>query len=147
MGKFQPKITSARFVVSPFSPQQMQELGDVFVASQDARLGAGLNVYDLPAMPLKRRANGKAGYPEGKVRKGLKAIRDWFYTGRTRRSIKVLSANENQVVIGATDAVVDQRIAFNNARERQFGMSPNDREAVTAHVRNMKVITVKTSAA
>ncbi len=138
---FQPKITSARFVVSPFSPQQMQGLGEVFLSSMFGRWDRAENVYDLPAKPL-----GK-GYAiqKSKLRRGNR--RNLKSTSEMRAGIHVLAANENRVVIGADDPVIDQRIAFNNARDRQFGASPKDLETVTNHVRDLKAVTVKTSAA
>jgi len=147
MAKFSPVVRSARFVYSPYTPEQMYGLGEAFRAAQDEALAAGLNVYDVPAAPLKRRASGKPGYPESKLRKGLKPIRDWFWRGRTRRSIKTLQANENRVVIGATDAEADRIIRFNNRRERQFGMSPRRMQAVMDYVRRLKFVTTKSTAA
>lgn len=141
MANNQPKITRARFVVSPFSSQQMVDLGGVFLGSMFARWDRAENVYDLPAKPL-----GK-GYAiqKSKLRRGNR--RNLKSTGEMRAGIGVLEANENRVVIGAFDPVIDQRIAFNNARDRQFGASPRDMTAVADEVRDMKAVTVKTSAA
>jgi len=58
-----------------------------------------LNVNDAPAKALKPGRSGRRGYPDHKAARGLIPIRDWVWTGRTMRSLKVKSANENQAVI------------------------------------------------
>jgi hypothetical protein len=63
--------------------------------------------------------------------------------------LKVLSANENRAVIGFLDEAMPGRkqtasqIAFyNNQRERQWGVSPRDREALLAVMLNYKPLVV-----
>ena len=64
-------------------------------------------------------------------------MRDWTWSGHTLRCLKVLTANENRAAIGFLDETMPGRrqtasqIAFyNNQRERQWGVSPRDRQAV-----------------
>lgn len=116
--RFQPRITKAQFVVSPFTPQQMIEFANALLADVNARLGRGENVYDQPAKPLSER------YAKWKARKYPPAVRNLKLTGRTRRGAKVVSASENRVVIGFTDPVAEQRVERNQRRERQWGVSP-----------------------
>jgi len=50
------------------------------------------------------------------------------------RSLKVKSASENRVVIGFVDPNADRIAHVNNLREKAFGVSPKDREALNAVV-------------
>lgn len=106
-----------------FSAQQMQSIGQQLVdGAIRPRIKSGLTADDQPAPPL------AVGYAKRKQRRGLNPIRDWTLTGRTLRSMKVLSAGPNQARIGFTDPTANMRAAINNKRARQFGMSPNDHE-------------------
>ena len=77
-------------------------------------------------------------------------IRDWVWTGRTMRSLKVKSANENTATVGFVDPNADRIAHVNNLRERQFGISPKDRSALNAAVlavlRQARVIRIKRAA-
>jgi hypothetical protein len=99
-----------------------------------ARISKGLNANDTPARPLKPGRNGKRGYPDYKAARGLKPIRDWFWTGRTMRSLKVRSANENTATIGFIDPNADRIAHANNLRERQFALSPKDCKTLSSIV-------------
>jgi len=55
-------------------------------------------------------------------RGGLQPFRDWFWTGRTMRSLKVKSASENRVEIGFVDPNADRIAHVNNLRENAFGI-------------------------
>ena len=127
---FQTKITRARFVVGPFSSEQMQTIAQVTLDSVAARIHRGETVEDTPAKPLKPGRNGKRGYPDYKLARGLQAIRDWTWRGLTMRSLKVKAANENRAVIGFIDPQADRIAHINNLRDRQFGLSPRDREVL-----------------
>jgi integrase len=85
--------------------------------------------------PSKPGRNGKRGYPDYKAARGLQPFRDWFWTGRTIRSLKVKSASENRCVIGFIDPNADRIAHVNNLRERAFGISPRDRQAMVAVIR------------
>ena len=147
---FQVKITRARFVLGPFTAEDMLSIGNVLRDSIAARIGKGLNVNDAPAKALKPGRNGRRGYPDYKKTRGLQPIRDWFWTGRTMRSLKVKSASENQAVIGFFDPNADRVAHVNNLREKQFGVSPKDRSALNAAVlavlRQARAIRVKRAA-
>ena len=127
---FQAKITRARFVLGPFTSEDMLTIGNVVVESIKDRLHKGLNINDQPAKPLKPGRNGKRGYPDYKAVRGLQPFRDWFWTGRTLRSLKVKSASENRCVIGFVDPNADRIAHVNNLREKAFGVSPKDRLAL-----------------
>jgi hypothetical protein len=131
---FTAKITRARFVLGPFSSEDMLSVANTLRDSIAGRIGKGLNVNDAPAKALKPGRNGRRGYPDYKRARGLQPIRDWFWTGRTMRSLKVKSASENQAVIGFVDPNSDRIAHVNNIREKQFGISPKDRSALNAAV-------------
>ena len=147
---FQAKITRARFVLGPFTSEDMLTIGGVLRDSIAERIGKGLNVNDAPARALKPGRNGRRGYPDYKSARGLQPIRDWFWTGRTMRSLKVKSASENRAAIGFVDPKADRVAHLNNMRERQFGISPRDRKVLTAAIsatlRRARVIQVRRSA-
>jgi hypothetical protein len=113
----------------------MLEIGNVVVDSVKDRLHKGLNIRDEAAKPLKPGRNGKHGYPDYKAARGLQPFRDWFWTGRTMRSLKVKQASENRCVIGFINPNADAIAHVNNIRERAFGISPKDRLALNAIVR------------
>ena len=121
MQRFFTKITQARFISFGWTGEQMTQAGNGLI--QNAlipRVRRGLTVYDAPAPPLKPK------YARQKLRRGLEPIRNWMFTGRTLRSMKVLTAKTNQAVIGFTDPVTNLRAFINNRRARQFGVSPSD---------------------
>jgi hypothetical protein len=128
----------------------MVSIGNVVRDSIAQRIGKGLNANDEPAKPLKPGRNGHRGYPDYKIAHGLQPLRDWFWTGRTMRSLKVKSANENRAVIGFVDPKADLVAHVNNLREKAFGISPNDRNAMTSAVlgtlRHSRVIRVARAA-
>jgi hypothetical protein len=151
MSRFQTVIRRARFVYSPYTSQEMLGFAQVLADSIRTRIQAGQNIYDQPAAPLKPGRQGRRGYPDYKAARGLKPIRDWIWSGHTLRCLKVLTVNENRAVIGFLDEARPGRrqtasqIAFyNNQRERQWGVSPRDRQAViAAMLAGRRVVSVK----
>jgi len=132
---FHAKITRARWVLGPFTAEDMLTIGNVLRDSIATRIGKGLNANDEQSKPLKPGRNGHRGYPDYKAARGLQPFRDWFWTGRTMRSLKVKSASENRVEIGFVDPNADRIAYVNNRREKAFGISPKDRLALAATVR------------
>lgn len=137
MARFQTVLKHARFVYSPYTATEMQGFAQVLADSIRARIQSGQNIYDQAAAPLKPGRPGKRGYPDYKRARGLKPIRDWTWSGHTLRCLKVLTANENRAAIGFLDEALPGRrqtasqiTFYNNLRERQWGVSPRDREAV-----------------
>ena len=147
---FQTKITRARFVLGPFTSEDMETIGGVLLESISTRIRKALNVNDTPAKVLKPGRNGRRGYPDYKAARGLMPLRDWVWTGRTMRSLKVKSVSENKAIIGFIDPTADRIAHVNNLRERQFGISPKDRSALSAAVRAVlrqaRVIRIKRAA-
>jgi hypothetical protein len=148
--KFQTVIKKARFVYSPFTSLEMHGFAQVLTDSIVARIRSGQNVYDQPASPLKPGKPGRRGYPDYKLARGLEPLRNWTWSGHTLRCLKVLTANENRAAIGFLDEALPGRrqtasqIAFfNNRRERQWGVSPRDRQAVLAAILARPIVIVK----
>ena len=121
---FSPKITKARFVLGPFSSEQMTTIGLFMCDRIRRRIQSGVNISDNPSKELTQK------YMRAKQRRGLMPVRDWTWRGRTLRSLNVLRANENSVTIGFTDPQADKIAAVNNRREKAFGVSPEDRKAL-----------------
>jgi hypothetical protein len=139
MPRFQTVIRRARFVYSPYAATEMQGFAQVLADSIRTRIQSGQNIYDQAAAPLKPGLPGRRGYPDYKAARGLQPIRDWIWSGHTLRCLKVLTANENRATIGFLDEALPGRkqtasqIAFyNNQRDRQWGVSPRDRQALLA---------------
>src|SRR5271165_2018513 len=137
--RFQTVIKRARFVYSGYTATEMQGFGQVLADSIRKRIQSGQNIYDQAAAPLKPGQPGRRGYPDYKAARGLQPVRDWTWSGHTLRCLKVLVANENRATLGFLDEALPGRrqtaseIAFyNNRREQQWGVSPNDRVAVAA---------------
>jgi len=150
MPRFQTVVRRARFVYSPFTAFEMQGFAQVLADSIRGRIQSGQNIYDQPASPLKPGLPGRRGYPDYKTARGLQPIRDWTWSGHTLRCLKVLTANENRAVVGFLDEAMPGRrqtasqIAFyNNQRERQWGVSSRDRQAVLAAIMARPYVMVK----
>ena len=139
-----PKITRARFVLGPFSAEDMAIIGTFMCDRIRRRIESGVNVDDNPAKAL------KPGYEKQKTRRGLNPIRDWTWRGRTLRSLAVKSASENRVTIGFTDPQADMIAHVNNLRERAFGVSPEDRrslrEIVLVTLRRLRPVRLRKAA-
>jgi len=135
--RFQTVVRKARFVYSPYTAQEMQGFAQALADSIKGRIQRGQNIYDQAAAPLKPGLASRRGYPDYKAARSLQPIRDWTWSGHTLRCLKVLTVNENRAAIGFLDERLPGRsqtasqIAFlNNLRERQWGVSPRDRQAV-----------------
>ena len=103
--------------------------------SISARIRKALNVNDAPAKALKPGRNGRRGYPDYKAARGLNADPR---LGVDRADHAVAQGQERQRepgVIGFIDPNADRIAHVNNLRERQFGVSPKDRSALSAAVR------------
>jgi hypothetical protein len=135
----------------------MQDVSDgMILEGIRPRLAKGLDVYDNPAPPLKstvtspnnkfvqiaRRIYQDRGYQGRKIRRGLAAIRNWFFTGRTIRSMKTLEVSVNRSVAGFTDAEANMRAAINNRRWRQFGLAPSDKTVIAEKLGKHKAVEV-----
>lgn len=124
------KFQKARFVYSPFSQEQMLNIGNALAESVKARIHAGLNDQDQSAKPLHISPHSELPYPQWKAAHGLQSLRDWFRSGRTLKALKVLRVSENGGRIGFADPKADKVADINNKMDRTFGESPLDHQAV-----------------
>lgn len=120
----QTKIRKVRVQVGAFAGEQMMQIGQPFAASIKARIERGVNVNDGPAKKL-----GK-GYAIAKRKRGLSGLRDWIWTGDTLRQLQLLDVSANRGRIGFASPKADMIAHINNAKDRQFGVSPTDRKVL-----------------
>jgi hypothetical protein len=121
---------SARFVYRPLSAEDMTTIGNAVIADIKARIHKGQNVADSPAKALKPGRNGHRGYPDYKVARGLQGIRDLVWRGMTMRSLRVISAKDNEVRIGFDNPQAAQIAAINQNREEMFWFSPANKQLI-----------------
>lgn len=138
--RYQTKIIKARFVHSPFTAQQMAAFGQSLLDDIWTRISEAKNAYDAPAIPL------KPGYAKWKKRRYGTDLRNLQATGQTRRATKVLSASQNEAVLGPLPGIhgvgkrkgimltYAQILFLNNRRERQWGVSPSNRDHIVAEI-------------
>lgn len=110
-----------------FGRDDMAQVGQVSLDAQRDRIGRGVNVNDLPALPLSR------AYQKQKSRAGKPPRRDWTFSGGTLRSMRA-HATEGQAVVvfegGGQKLTSLER--WNAAREQMAGLSPADQAKVQA---------------
>lgn len=126
MAKYFTKLSHARITLSPFTSEQMADIGDVVLTSIKDRIVQAVDTNDNQAKPLTDK------YAKRKMKYGRSPVRDWTFTGRTLGSLKVKSANENKVRIGAINERADMVIGVQNRANRLWGLSPKD-DAVFRH--------------
>ena len=80
---FQAKITRARWVLGPFTSEDMLDIGNVVVDAIKLRLSHGVNCNDMDAKPLKPGRDGHRGYPDYK--KAAASSRSATGSGRDER--------------------------------------------------------------
>jgi hypothetical protein len=160
---FYTKITKARFVRSPFTGREMAEIGETVLQTIFQRWDRGLDANDAPAPPLSERrviiqdvvfagggdlvgitsprVSSDRGYRRYKQQRTGRSLRDLHLTGRLRRSIKVLTANENRVVLGPLPGMHTRLkrggilsfadvLRINNRRSLMWALSPQDRKVI-----------------
>lgn len=120
---FQTRIRHIKLTLSPFSSEQMSNIGSVYLDAMLTRIKSGTGADDTPAPPLNER------YAHRKMIRNRAPIRDWTYRGLTLRSAKVKVASENKVTLGFISAQADMIAGVNNRRFKQWGVSPRDAEA------------------
>lgn len=125
-----PVERKARFTVTGYSPSQMLVIGQTVCDDVKTRILSAQDVHDAPAPPL------KPTYAKWKNRKAPPAIRNWRLTGKTLGALGVLSESVNRAVIGFTSGKAAQVAFINQARARQFGVSPHNQAALNTAVRN-----------
>ena len=125
-------VKRVRFVSVGYSNLEMEQVGTAVVRNGIVpRIRAALTVTDSAAKPLTR------SYGRLKALKHPPAVRNWEWTCRTLRSMKVIQASTNRAVIAFADTETNRRAFINNARERQFGVSPSDYSVIRAEFQKL----------
>lgn len=117
---------------SPFSAEQMSQIGTVWLDATLSRIRRGVDATDSQAKPLTKR------YARLKLTRGRAPIRDWQWrtpTGVTLAAAKVKMASQDRVTIGFISAQANQIAAAQNRICKMWGVSPHDMEAVQAAIR------------
>ena len=127
---FVTRIVRSTFTLSPFTSEQMSEIGTVMLDAKKERISRGIDSRDQPAKPLVER------YARRKILKGRAPIRDWFWRGLTMGSLKVKAASENKVTIGPVNVQADQIMTAQRRMVEMWSDSDKDREALAAIVRH-----------
>jgi hypothetical protein len=126
---FTTKLIHRELTLSPFSSQQMMDIGQIMVNAKSDRISRAVDSTDSPALALADR------YAKRKLSRGRAPVRDWNWRGLTMRSLKVKSASEDHVTIGFVNAEADQIVTVQRRRCEMFSDSPRDTAALTAAVR------------
>lgn len=147
MARFQTVRRRARFVVHGFSQDAMLRIAEPTRESIRARIqDRGETVYDAPARPLKAKyAKMKNNYTRKYGSPKAKQIRNWTLTGHTMDCMRVIWVAVNRASISFLAAVNSLRPAklklpasviahIQNMRERQFGLSPRDKQVLAGAV-------------
>jgi len=138
-----------RVVVSGFSPERMRSIGTDVLTKIKNRISFGIDVHDALAPPL------SVSYKKFKARRYPPAIRNWRATGQTLGHLQIKRAGTNFVILGflpgfrsgRKDKVpIDVVVARNQARARQWGMSPSDEGVLTQSVRGVPYVRLSKTA-
>ena len=134
MSFFTTRIRHSRLTLSPFSSEQMADIGEDVIGSIVGRISEAKDANDNPAKPLSERY---AKYKSGSTNKnpGRAPVRDWTLRGKTLSSIRVKVASEDRCTIGPTDEQSAMIISVQDARSHQWGVSPADESALVAATR------------
>jgi hypothetical protein len=118
----------------------MREIGTDVLTKIKTRLSYGIDVHDALAPPL------RPNYKKFKARRYPPAIRNWRMTGQTLGHLQIKRSGTNFVVLGflpgfrsgRKDKVpIELVVARNQARSRQWGMSPSDEGVLMQSVRGV----------
>ena len=136
------KGRKARFVAVGFTAEQMAEFGQSLAADVKERIQSAQNVYDEQADGLRK------SYAKYKRDLVLQPVRDWIGPEKfTLSKLAVLSSTKRRSVIGFSDPMAAARAAFNNRRERQFGMSPRNKAHIARVISRVATVRVRGEAA
>lgn len=137
MAFFQPRLQQVKVTFSPFSTQNMLDIGQVVLDHIRDRIHSVQDVRDAPAKPLTEKyadAKRKGRYVTlGGPRKysGL-PYRDWTLRGRTLGSCRVKFASQDRATIGPTSEESGRIMTIRNKVDKMWGLSPSDAEALVA---------------
>jgi hypothetical protein len=117
---FQAEIKRARVTVSGMTTADMWEIGDKFNTKMKQRILAAKTIDDVDARPLSEK------YKIRKIKKTPFPYRNLYYSGDMLRAMRVVSVDQNTARIFFSYGPMAQRMAYNQRRSRQWGVSPSD---------------------
>ncbi|HEY1898123.1 MAG TPA: hypothetical protein VGG62_17720 [Terracidiphilus sp.] len=141
MPMFQARITHTRLSFSPFASESMMIIGQVVLDHIKARIQSVKDVTDSQAKPLKesyaeQKRQGRYVVLGGPKKYSGLPVRDWTLRGRTMQSLKVKVASEERVTIGPTSQETTMIVLARNKKDKMWGLSPSDYEALYTEVRS-----------
>ena len=142
MAIFQARITHATLTFSPFTSETMMTIGQTVLDHIKARIQSVQDVTDSQAKPLKetyaeeKRRGRYVALGGPKKYSGL-PVRDWTLRGRTMQSLKVKAASEERVTIGPTSQETTMIVLARNRKDKMWGISPSDQDALHAAIRTV----------
>jgi hypothetical protein len=129
---FKAKITRARHTLSNLSSADMLEISNEFVLKMKQRILAAQTIDDTDAKPLTEK------YKKNKIRKTPFPYRNLYYSGDMLRAMRTLRVDQNKAEIFFSYGPMAQRMAYNQRKSRQWGVSPSDAKRLSQLV-NAKV--------
>jgi hypothetical protein len=140
MPLFEARITHSRLTFSPFTSEAMMTIGGVVLDHIKTRITSVQDLTDSRAKPLTDRyatekREGRYVALGGPRKYSGLPYRDWTLRGRTMQSLKVKVASEERVTIGPTSQETTMIVLARNRKDKMWGLSPSDREALNAVVR------------
>lgn len=127
MGRiFQTRIRDLKFTLSPFTSEQMSDLGTGILNQKLDRISRGLNSQDQHSKELVKR------YEDRKLKRNRQPFRDWRWSGQMLGSFKVKVADQDHVTIGFVNPLADQKATKQRRAEEMLSDSPRDREVFEA---------------
>ncbi len=137
---FTTRIRHIDLTLSPFTSQQMMEIGQVTLDYKLSRIRQGINSQDAPAKPLST-VKGRNGLSyvdrKGIYGRGIgrMPIRNWTFRDVTLKSAKVKSASEEGFKLGFVDPKADKVISAQRRMSEQWSDSPKDKEVLQAIIK------------
>lgn len=128
MGIFKLKLVRSTFTLSPFTSEQMQQIGQDMLDQKMDRISRHINSQDQEAKPL------APHYARRKETRGRAPVRDWFFSGRLKSSLRVKFASENKVTLGNTREEVERYMSALRALDEMWSDSPNDTKVLEESV-------------
>jgi hypothetical protein len=139
MAFFEMRVQEIKVTLSPFTSSEMATIGQIVLDHIRSRIQSVTDVTDSRARPLtdnyaeQKRVGRLVALGGPRKYTGL-PYRDWTLRGRTLGSLKVKYASQERVTIGPTSEESNKIIVARNRKDKMWGMSPSDGEALHAAI-------------
>jgi hypothetical protein len=125
---FQFKVTRARVSFTPLTTADMYEIGEALEIKMKQRILDAQTIRDTAAPPLRPK------YAKEKIKVTPFPIRNLRYNNNMLRQMRVTRVDQNTAVIFFSYGPMAERMAFNQRRAQQWGVSPSDAKLLSAVV-------------